>query len=200
MKTVALLAMGLLSPLLASAQFALTFDPSVPVVANGSPLNMAWAGGLNFPQISDIDLDGDGDKDLFLFDRSGNKVVTLRSNAAQGQNTYTFTHDFEAVAQHGAALFDAGRDTLLACGHPLASARRIVPHQASGAVAGWFAARFGVPSANVCDHGRRVGNLGSASIWAALNDVFPALAPGERALFLGAEATQYSFGGFALTR
>jgi hypothetical protein len=52
---------------------------------------------LNFPQISDIDLDGDGDKDLFLFDRSGNKVVTLLSNAAQGQNSYTFTHHFDGV-------------------------------------------------------------------------------------------------------
>ena len=87
----------LLLPVLVSAQFALSFDPSVPLIENGSPLSKAWAGGLNFPQTSDIDLDGDGDKDLFLFDRSGNKVVTLRSNAAQGENSYTFTHDFDAV-------------------------------------------------------------------------------------------------------
>ena len=119
---------------------------------------------------------------------------------APGAGVLTFTHDFAAVARHGAALFEAGRDTLLACGHSLAAAKRIVPHQASGAIAGWFAAHFDVPMAAVCDHGQRVGNLGSAGIWAALHDVFPALEPGERALFLGAEATQYSFGGFALTR
>lgn len=117
-----------------------------------------------------------------------------------GAGVLSFSHDFEAVARHGATLFEAGRDTLLACGHDFGSAARLVPHQASGAVAAWFAERFEVPPARVCDHGRRVGNLGSASIWAALNDVLPTLAPGDRALFLGAEATQYSFGGFALTR
>ena len=90
------LALGMLLPCLASAQFALNFDATVPLIENGSPLVKGWAGGLNFPQISDIDLDDDGDKDLFLFDRTGNKVVTLRSNAAQGQNTYSFTHDFDA--------------------------------------------------------------------------------------------------------
>lgn len=119
---------------------------------------------------------------------------------APGAGALTFTHDFAAVARHGAALFEAGRDTLRARGHALDAAACLIPHQASGAVAGWFADHFGVPRAKVCEHGRRVGNLGSASIWAALNDVFQALAPGERALFLGAEATQYSFGGFALTR
>ena len=119
---------------------------------------------------------------------------------APGAGVLRFTHDFEAVAHHGAALFDAGRDTLRAHGHALADVARVVPHQASGALAGWFAERFGLDPARVCDHARRVGNLGSASIWAALGDVYPALAPGDRALFLGAEATQYSFGGFALTR
>ncbi len=97
MKTASLLASGLLLPVLASAQFALILDQSVPLIENGSPLKMGWAGGLNFPQTSDIDLDGDGDKDLFFFDRSGNKVVTLRNNAAQGQNSYSYTRDFDAV-------------------------------------------------------------------------------------------------------
>ena len=119
---------------------------------------------------------------------------------APGAGAIHFAHDYEAVARHGVALFEAGRDTLQARGHALAAAACVVPHQASGGVADWFAEHFGVRRARVGDHGRRVGNLGSASIWAALNDVFPALVPGERALFLGAEATQYSFGGFALTR
>lgn len=97
MKNVFSLSMGLLLPTFTSAQFVLSFDTSVPLIEGGNPLSKGWGGGLNFPQVSDIDLDGDGDKDLFLFDRSGNKVVTLRSNAAQGQNTYGFTHDFDAV-------------------------------------------------------------------------------------------------------
>jgi 3-oxoacyl-[acyl-carrier-protein] synthase-3 len=111
-----------------------------------------------------------------------------------------FVHDYESVARFGIGLLEAGRDTLLARGISFDSATRLVPHQASGAIADWFAEYFNVPRENVCDHARRVGNLGSASIWAALNDVFPALQPGQRALFLGAEATHYSFGGFVVTR
>lgn len=119
---------------------------------------------------------------------------------APGAGVLAFAHDFEAVARHGSALFEAGRDTLRAHGHRFVDAARLVPHQASGAVAQGFADRFEADPAIVCNHGRRVGNLGSASMWAALSDVFPALAVGEQALFVGAEATQYSFGGFVLTR
>lgn len=76
-------------------QVALTFDPSIPLVRNGQPLSMAWAGGINFAHISDIDLDGDGDKDLLLFDRSGNKVITLLNNGVPGQVSYSFTRDYD---------------------------------------------------------------------------------------------------------
>ena len=76
-------------------QVALTFDPSIPVVRNGQPLSMAWAGGINFAHISDIDLDGDGDKDLLLFDRSGNKVITLLNNGVPGQVSYSFTRAYD---------------------------------------------------------------------------------------------------------
>lgn len=80
-----------------SAQDVFTFDPGIPVTRGGSPLTMAWAGGLNYPQISDIDLDGDGDKDLFLFDRTGNKVVTFLNDGTPGQPSYTFTREFNEV-------------------------------------------------------------------------------------------------------
>jgi 3-oxoacyl-[acyl-carrier-protein] synthase-3 len=111
-----------------------------------------------------------------------------------------FGHDFDAVARHGAALFGAGRDCLAAHGRLLSDARVVIPHQASGMVADGVAAHFGLRRERVSDHGQRVGNLGSASIWAALCDVYPTLLPGDSALVLGAEATQYSFGGFALIR
>jgi 3-oxoacyl-[acyl-carrier-protein] synthase III len=118
---------------------------------------------------------------------------------APGAGVLTFTHDFESVARHGATLLEAGRNTLQAQGHTWNNAVQLVPHQASGAVANWFSQHFDVPRSRVCDHGRWVGNLGSASIWAALHTVLPTLNPGEQAWFLGAEATQYSFGGFVLT-
>ncbi|MBS1581644.1 MAG: T9SS type A sorting domain-containing protein [Bacteroidetes bacterium] len=98
MKHRVLLLAGLL-PLLPSlrAQNALVYDPTVPVTRNGVPLAMAWAGGLNFPQVSDIDLDGDGDKDLFLFDRTGNKVITLLNQGVAGQTSYVFTRAYDHV-------------------------------------------------------------------------------------------------------
>ena len=105
-----------------------------------------------------------------------------------------------AVARHGARLFEAGRDALGAEGWPLADASLVIPHQASGAVGDAVATHFALPRDRVSHHGQRVGNLGSASIWAALCDAYPTLAPGDSVLVLGAEATQYSFGGFALIR
>ncbi|MBK9759396.1 MAG: T9SS type A sorting domain-containing protein [Flavobacteriales bacterium] len=84
---------ALLLPVILNGQVLLRYDQSVPVTNNGA-LSMAWAGGLNTPQVSDIDLDGDGDKDIFLFDRAGNKVVTLLNQGIAGENSYTFTNDY----------------------------------------------------------------------------------------------------------
>ncbi len=111
-----------------------------------------------------------------------------------------FEHDFDAVARHGMTLFEAGRDVLAAQGLSLRDARFVIPHQASGRVADAVSAHFGLLRERVSDHGQRVGNLGSASIWAALTEACPRLAPGDSVLVLGAEATQHSFGGFALWR
>lgn len=87
----------LIGPQCVVAQTLLTYDASVPVVRNGSALAMAWAGGLNAPQFSDIDLNGDGLKDLFLFDRSGDQVVTLLNDGGTGQSNYTLTHAYDQV-------------------------------------------------------------------------------------------------------
>lgn len=78
----------LLAVSVANAQWDLTFQGGVPVVRNGAPLAMPWAGGINFVQISDIDLNGDGLKDLFLFDRSGNTVTTLLNTGTPGPGAY----------------------------------------------------------------------------------------------------------------
>lgn len=110
-----------------------------------------------------------------------------------------FGHDYAAVAHSGGALFEAGRAALARAGHRLGDARVVIPHQASGAVADAVATHLGLPRARVSDQGQRVGNLGSASIWAALHEARAQLAPGEQAMVLGAEATQHSYGGFVLT-
>lgn len=112
-----------------------------------------------------------------------------------------FEHDYAAVARHGMVLLDAGRSVLATAGFDLRRAALVVPHQASGAVAPWLSERWGLEPSRVCSHAIRVGNLGSASIWAALDDALSMHVPCAGSapwLFLGAEATQYSYGGFAL--
>ena len=49
-----------------------------------------WAGGLNNPQFSHIDIDGNGTQDLFIFDRDGNKVVPFLYDGSSGVNGYTY--------------------------------------------------------------------------------------------------------------
>lgn len=123
--------------------------------------------------------------------------------------TLLFKHDFSAVAAHGAQLLDAGRAILSEAGFDINHASQVVPHQASGAVAPWLAKYWGIDEARICAHAKRVGNLGSASIWAALDDILqsPAANIGynkaqhkNSVLFFGAEATQYSYGGFVIER
>ncbi len=126
-----------------------------------------------------------------------------------------FEHDFSSVAENGAMLLDAGRAVLARHGIELARADFIVPHQASGAVAPWLAEYWDMPLEKISCHAQQVGNLGSASIWAALDHairscgstglatspspISASIPPPKRtSIFLGAEATQYSYGGFVL--
>jgi 3-oxoacyl-[acyl-carrier-protein] synthase III len=111
-----------------------------------------------------------------------------------------FEHDYPRVAREGPALLEAGRAVLESCGERLADAGRIVPHQANGRMDEWLSARWQVPPSRCFGNGRHVGNLGSASIWVALDALLQSdqLGRGEHAWFLGAEATQYTFGGFVL--
>lgn len=52
---------------------------TVPVWGiNGQVLDNPWTGGLTAPQFSMADLDGDGVQDVFIFDRSGNRVLPFQ--------------------------------------------------------------------------------------------------------------------------
>jgi hypothetical protein len=54
-------------------QIAFERSDSIQVFAEDRQLKMPWAGGINFVQASQVDANYDGIKDLFIFDRSGNK-------------------------------------------------------------------------------------------------------------------------------
>ena len=67
------------------AQFGFQRIDTINVI-NGSNLEMAWAGGLDYPQYSNIDLNWDGIQDLFVFDKTTNKVLTFIHQPGPGAN------------------------------------------------------------------------------------------------------------------
>jgi hypothetical protein len=84
------------------------------LVMNGTDtLRNAWAGGINFGQFSDIDLNSDGIKDLFIFDRqgiNGGRITTLLNkgipntvsyfNAPQFVSKFPILHDWALLADY----------------------------------------------------------------------------------------------------
>ena len=67
---------------------------SVEVYEGSQQLLFPWAGGMNFCQFSSIDLDLDGTEDLFVFDRSGNKILTFLNNGTANQVDYSLAPQY----------------------------------------------------------------------------------------------------------
>ncbi|WP_052598662.1 T9SS type A sorting domain-containing protein [Aureispira sp. CCB-QB1] len=56
----------------------------IPLVKNGTNMRNAWAGGLNLPQFSPVDLNNDGIKDLVAFDRDGRVGTAFINHGTPG--------------------------------------------------------------------------------------------------------------------
>ncbi len=67
----------------------------IETLTNGVFYKNAWAGGLNSMQFSEIDLDGDGKKDLFAFDRTGDKIKTFLNKGTPGTTNYVHAPQYE---------------------------------------------------------------------------------------------------------
>jgi hypothetical protein len=68
----------LINGIVCSSQFfSLEQDNTIQVIQNNDTLLNPWTGGFNAAQISKIDLNNDQIEDLFVFDRSSNKVITF---------------------------------------------------------------------------------------------------------------------------
>ncbi len=95
--------------------FVLPSNPPT-VQHNTQLLGNAWAGGLNNPQFSTIDLDNNGTLDLFVFDRSTNRVLTFINNNTPNQTSYQFAPQyaayFPANMRDWAILTDLNHDGL----------------------------------------------------------------------------------------
>lgn len=80
----------------AKAQVAMGFTryDSIPVSDGSQLLTMAWGGGLDMLQYSEIDLNQDGTKDLFVFDRSGDKITTYINIGTPNQVSYVLAPQY----------------------------------------------------------------------------------------------------------
>ena len=65
-----------------------------PVQVNGSTLRNAWAGGLNLPQFSPVDLNNDGIDDLLVYDKEAQAVTTYINQGTPGQVDYDFAPEY----------------------------------------------------------------------------------------------------------
>ena len=67
-----------LSSTVATSQNYFNRNDSIVVLnLSNDTLYNAWSGGFNSVQFSEIDLNLDGIKDLFVFDRSGNRISNI---------------------------------------------------------------------------------------------------------------------------
>lgn len=92
------------------AQPYFQWNDSILVKIDGNTISNPWAGGLNFVQASNIDLNLDGIKDLFIFDRTGNKIRTFIHSgtantldfkyAPQFENEFPKLHDWVLLADY----------------------------------------------------------------------------------------------------
>ncbi len=105
-----------------------------------------------------------------------------------------FRHDFAAIHRSGLEL-------LLHCA---AAAERtgggptdyVLPHQANGRMDSILAGLLGLARERIVVTADRLGNTGSAATWLALAQLRQTLKLGDTVLVLGAEATDFMFGGF----
>jgi dUTPase len=75
-----------------------TYLPNVtiPVDIMGSSIPNGWSGGLNTPIFSQIDLNGDGKKDLFIFDKDGDRITTYINNGTFNTVDYHYAPEYRS--------------------------------------------------------------------------------------------------------
>lgn len=98
-------------------QFGFERSEFISVLNDGVEKKLAWAGGMDYCQFSNIDLDFDGVEDLFVFDRTCNKVLTFLQKGAAGVSDFEYApeyeNDFPSGLRDWALLVDYNCDGLL---------------------------------------------------------------------------------------
>jgi len=83
---------------------------NIPVIQGIDTLLYAWAGGLNTPQFSEIDLNNDGIKDLIAYDRTAQIVLTFLNEGIAGQVSYKFAPEYQPSFPQNVRNFMLARD------------------------------------------------------------------------------------------
>ncbi len=66
----------------------------IPLSENSDSFDLAWAGGLNLPQYSEIDLNNDGIMDLVVYDREGDVASTFINGGTPGLVDYHYAPEY----------------------------------------------------------------------------------------------------------
>ena len=75
------------------SQLSFDFNDDIIVKKGTDTLYNAWAGGLDYVQISDFDFDFDGDMDLFVFDRSRDNIRVFTQEIIGGTPKWKIRHN-----------------------------------------------------------------------------------------------------------
>lgn len=98
--------------------FSQTFQKlDIEIEVNGAVLNNGLAGGLNAPQLSEVDLNNDQISDLYIFDRSGNVHLTFLNAGTQENPNYKldskYSRNFPTDVGNFVALRDYDQDGIM---------------------------------------------------------------------------------------
>lgn len=80
---------------LSFGQFGFERIDTIAVYENAVQQAIPWAGGMDYCQFSNIDLNFDGVEDLFVFDRTCDKVLTFIHNGTPNMVDYTYAPEYE---------------------------------------------------------------------------------------------------------
>lgn len=109
-----------------------------------------------------------------------------------------FHQDFMAVKENGKMLFKEAVKAAKSAGINLDTVNWFIPHQANGIIGKVLGSALGIDPGKIFVNADKVGNIGSAAIWIAFDQLRKSgmLKKGDTVLVLGAEATKYLYGGF----
>jgi len=65
-------------------------------MVSGKWIDNPWVGGLKACQFSELDLNLDGTRDLFIFDRLGNRIVTFINDGTVGTVDYRHAPQYQS--------------------------------------------------------------------------------------------------------